>query len=141
MDQPIGLSLREGLGILTLILSLVGNGFQLYRQWHYGNTIYNGLVGTFNNIGWLLARCMNRTGELNQRISGHAGGQEALLGEFRDFSMETEFHLRALHEQLVAIARTLRRRDRRWQAGEFGYTPEEVERIRRAFSQEATGGS
>jgi hypothetical protein len=134
MDQLIGLSVREALGILTLLFSLAGNGFQLYRQRLYIRTIYNWLVAAFNNIEWLLERCTIRSKELAERAGiaekpGTGGaGDRVVLKEFRDFSVETEYMLRGLHEHLVAVAKTLRRRDKRWQAGEFGYKPGEVEK-------------
>lgn len=134
-STPFTLSVRETLGIITLIMSLVGNGFQWYRQFLYKRTIYNGLVAAFNSIGWILARCMNKTREVAERIDqgtgDNAGG--ANLREFREFSQETEFMLRVLHEQLVGSAKTIKAKDTRWQAGEFGYSREEIERFRQVF--------
>jgi len=129
------LTASDLIGLILLILSLAGNAFQLYQQRVYGRTIYNGLVGTFNSIGWLLARCMNKTAELGETLA-HATSSDPCLAHFYDYSLETEFHLRGLHEQLVSIAKTLRSDDQRWQAGQFGLTNEEIQRIRDRFEQQ-----
>ena len=136
MDQQLGLSVREALGILTLILSLVGNAFQFYRQKLYARTIYNGLVATFNNIGWVLARCMQKTKEVSdrERDMGRGAPERAIFREFLDYSLDTEFKLRGLHEHRVGVAKTLRSKDQRWQAGEFGYTRDELERFRASLT-------
>jgi hypothetical protein len=60
------------------------------------------------------------------------------MKEFREFSLDTEFNLRGLLEQLVAVAKTLKSRDQRWSSGEFGYTPDEIEKIRKVFAQART---
>jgi hypothetical protein len=133
LSHPLSLTASDLIGIVLLILSLAGNGFQLYRQRVYGRTIYNGLVGTFNSIGWLLARTMNRTAELREKSA--KAPYDVCLSSFRDFSLETEWHLRELHEQLVAVAKTLRSRDQRWQAGQFGLTDEDLQRIRMRLEQ------
>ena len=74
---------------------------------------------------------MNRTRELNNRTKAADKYvlESTALREFRDYSLETEFMLRVLHEQLVGVAKTLSAKDKRWQAGQFGYTPEEIKRI------------
>jgi hypothetical protein len=133
LSQPLSLTASDLIGMVLLILSLAGNAFQLYQQRVYGRTIYNGLVGTFNNIGWLLARTMNRTAELTGKSA--KAPYDGCLSRFRDYSLETEWHLRELHEQLVAVAKTLRSRDQRWQAGQFGPTDEDIERIRMRLEQ------
>ena len=137
MDQPLGLTLRETLAILLLILSLAGNWLQLYRHRLHTGAIHNGLVAAFNSIGWLLARCVSTTRDLAERIERTEkwAPQHGPLGEFRTFSVDTEFMLRQLHELLVGSARTLGVKDPRWQAGEFGYTPEELEKFRRSFAE------
>lgn len=127
--------------IILLIISLLGNAFQFYRQRFYGKTICNELVSTFNSVAWMLARCVNKTRELDERPTADKPGDLALQKEFREFSLDTEFILRALHEQLVAVARNLRRRDKSWKTGQFGYTLEEVQRIRKAFSERPVGDS
>ena len=128
---------EEGMVVIAILLifSLLGNAFQFYRQRFHGKTICNELVSTFNSVAWLLARCVNKTKELDERTTGERAGDLSLHKEFREFSLDTEFMLRALHEQLVAMARNFRRRDRSWRAGQFGYTLEEVQRIRRAISE------
>ncbi|MFQ5851090.1 MAG: hypothetical protein ACE5JU_10955 [Candidatus Binatia bacterium] len=131
----------QGLSIAILFLSLLGNAFQFYRQRLYGKTTYNGLVSTFNSVAWLLARCMNKTRELDGRSSAGKADNPALLKEFREFAVDTEFILRTLREQLVAVARNLRKKDKRWEEGQFGYTPGEVEEIRKAFTERPEGGS
>ena len=136
MDQPIGLTVREALGILALLLSLAGNGFQLYRHGVYRRTVHHGLVAAFNSVGWLVVRCMNAARDLSDRIERTEkwAPQQGIMVEFRNFSVDTEFMLRELHEQLVASAKTLQAKDARWQVGEFGYTHEEIEKFRRAFT-------
>jgi hypothetical protein len=132
MDTQVTLTAREILGVATLAVSVVLNIFQFYRARLYKNTLYNGLVGAFNSIGWILARCMNRTEELRYRLRRLRGEERPwwITREFRFFSVETEFKLRQLHEQLVSIAKTLRTRDQRWQAGEFGLSPEQLQGLR-----------
>lgn len=132
---------KEVLGgiIILLIFSLLGNAFQLYRQRFYGKTLCNELMSTFNSVAWMLARCVNKTKELDERSTADKTGDLALQKEFREFSLDTEFMLRALHEQLVAVARNLGRRNKSWKAGQFGYTLEEVQRIRRTFSERPIG--
>ena len=139
LGQSLPLTLGDAVGVVVLLLSLGGNGFQLYQQRVYAKTVYNGLVSTFNSIGWLLARCMNRTGELNKRITSADKYvlESTALREFRDYSLETEFMLRVLHEQLVGVAKTLSAKDKRWQAGQFGYTPQEIERIEERLRSQA----
>ncbi len=127
-----------GIAIL-LVVSLLGNAFQFYRQRFYGKTICNELVSTFNSVAWLLARCMNKTKELDERSADEKPVDRSLHKEFREFSLDSEFMLRALHEQLVAVARNLLQRDKRWKAGQFGYSLEEVQKIRRAFSDRPIG--
>jgi len=137
MESQVSLSVREILGVVTLTVSLVLNIFQFYRSRLYRRTIYNGLVGAFNSIGWVLARCMNRTSNLSTRLAEARSDDQSkvAINEFRSYSEESEFMLRQLHEQLVAIAKTLQSNDQRWQAGEFGYTKEEIEKIRKALTE------
>src|SRR5438093_11972113 len=139
LSQSLPLTLGDEVGVVVLLLSLVGNGFQLYQQRVYAKTVYNGLVSTFNSIGWLLARCMNRTGELNKRITSADKYvlESTALREFRDYSLETEFMLRVLHEQLVGVARNLSAKDKGWQACQFGYTDQGVERMQESSWIEA----
>ena len=125
----------EKLIIALLVLSLLGNVFQSYRQRVYGNTLSNQMEAAFNSVAWLLARCMGKTKELSERDSEQKGEGTALLKEFREFSLNSEFTLRALHEQLVVVARSLKQKDRRWKTGQFGYTAEEVEKIRGTFAE------
>ena len=129
-----------GIGVL-LILSLLGNAFQLYRQGLYGKTIGNELVSIFNSIAWSLARCVNKTRELDGRLPGQKIADPVLLKEFREFSVDSEFILRALREQLVSVARNLRRKGKRWGEGQFGHTPEEIEKMRRVFADRPLEGS
>lgn len=131
LGQSLSLTLGDAVGVMALLLLLAGNAFQFYRQRVYTKTVYNQLVSTFNSIGWLLARGMNKTGELNNRISDPEKYvmESAALREFRDYSLETEFMLRVLHEQLVSVAKTLSGKDRKWQAGHFWFTPDEMKRI------------
>ena len=139
LSQSLPLTLGDAVCVVVLLLSLVGNGFQLYQYRVNAKSVYNGLVSTFNSIGWLLARCMNRTGELNDRIKGPDRYvlESSALREFRDYSQETEFMLRVLHEELVGVAKTLRKRDKRWRAGQFGYSPQEIERIEERLRSQA----
>lgn len=137
MESQVVLSVREALGVATLTVSIVLNIFQFYRSRLYRRTIYNGLVGAFNSIGWILARYMNRTSNLSAQLAEARSNDQSkvIINESRLYSEETEFMLRQLHEQLVAMAKTLQSRDQRWQAGEFGYTKEEIERIRKALTE------
>jgi len=127
--------------VVLLTVSLLGNAFQLYRQGIYGKTIGNGLVSAFNSIAWSLSRCVNKTRELDERLAAKKTDDPVLLKEFREFSVDSEFILRALREQLVAVARNLRRKEKRWGDGEFGYTPEEIAKIRRVFTERPVEGS
>ncbi len=133
LDIQNGTGWFVGIGVL-LILSLLGNAFQLYRQGLYGKTIGNELVSIFNSIAWSLARCVNKTRELDERLPGQKIADPVLLKEFREFSVDSEFILRALREQLVSVARNLRRKNKRWGEGQFGHTPEEIEKMRRVFA-------
>ncbi len=131
LGQLLPLTLGDVVAVVILLLSLGGNAFQLYRQRVYTKTVYNGLIGIFNSIGWLLARSVNKASQLNNRIEGadrYVLESGALRG-FRDFCRETDFMLCVLHEQLVSVAKTLRGKDKRWQAGQFGYAPADIERI------------
>lgn len=123
-----------GIGVL-LILSLMGNAFQLYRQSLYGKTIGNQLVSTFNSISWSLTRCTGKTMELDERLTGQKIADPVLLKEFREFTVDSEFILRALNEQLISMARNLRRKDQRWEEGQFGHSPEEIEKLRRVNTE------
>ena len=129
-----------GLGLL-LILSLVGNAFQLYRQTLHDKTIGNVLVSTFNSIAWSLTRCTSKTRELDGRLTGQKIADPVLLKEFREFTVDSEFILRTLNEQLISVARNLRRNDKRWREGQFGHSPEEIERLRRVNSERPLEGS
>jgi len=129
-----------GIGVL-LILSLLVNAFQLYRQGLYRKTIGNELVSTFNSIAWSLARCVNKTRELDGRLTGQKIADPVLLKEFREFTVDSEFIVRALREQLVSVARNLRRNDKRWREGQFGHTPEEIEKMRGVFADRPLEGS
>jgi hypothetical protein len=156
LDSQNGTGWFVGIGVL-LILSLLGNAFQLYRQGLYGKTIGNELVSIFNSIAWSLARCVNKTRELDGRLPGQKIADPVLLKEFREFSVDSEFilralreqlvsvarnlSLRALREQLVSVARNLRRKDKRWGEGQFGHTPEEIEKMRRVFADRPLEGS
>jgi len=140
LDKQTGTEWFIGIGVL-LILSLLGNAFQLYRQGLYGKTIGNELVSIFNSIAWSLARCVNKTRELDGRLPGQKIADPVLLKEFREFSVDSEFILRALREQLVSVARNLRRKDKRWGEGQFGHTPEEIEKMRRVFADRPLEGS
>ena len=139
LSQPVGWTINDILGLILLLLSLGGNAYQWQQQRVYSKTIYNGLVAAFNSIGWLLVRTMQRTQDVARSIESGKVREDclALADSFRAFSLETEYHLRSLHEQLVGVAKMLSRKDSRWQAGEFGYTPEEIRAIRERFS----GGS
>jgi hypothetical protein len=124
---------------ILLGVSLLGNAFQFYRQRFYGKTICNELVSTFNSVAWLLTRCVNKTKELDGRTGDERAVDRSLHKEFREYSLDSEFMLRALHEQLVAVARNLLRKDKRWKTGQFGYSLEEVQKIRMAFSDRPIG--
>jgi hypothetical protein len=130
LAQPLQLTVGEAVVVVVLLLlALAGNALQLYQRRVYIRTVYNALVGTFNSVGWLLARCMSRTEQLNSRVKGadRYVAEAAILREFRDYSLETEFKLRVLHEQLVSMAKTLSVK------GHWGYTPEEQERIEERY--------
>jgi hypothetical protein len=139
LGQSLSLTVGDAVGLVVLLLLLAGNAFQLHQQRVYSKTVHNGLGSTFNSIGWLLARCMNRTGELNNRIktADRYVLESTALREFRDYSLETEFMLRVLHEQLVGVATTLNAKDKRWQAGQFGHTPQQIERIEERLRSQA----
>ncbi len=140
LDTQNGTGWFVGIGVL-LILSLLGNAFQLYRQGLYGKTIGNELVSTFNSIAWSLARCVNKTRELDGRLMGQKIAEPVLLKEVRVFTVDSEFIVRALSEQLVSVARNLRRKDKRWGEGQFGHTPEEIEKMRGIFADRPLEGS
>ena len=130
LAQPLPLTLGEAVGVvLLLLLSVAANALQLYQRRVYIRTVYNELVGTFNSIGWLLVRCMSRTEELDSRVKvpDRYVAESTVLRAFRDYSLETEFLLRVLHEQLVGMAKTLSTR------GHWGYSQEEKERIEERY--------
>jgi len=130
LAQPLPLTLGEAVGVvLLLLLSVAANALQLYQRWVYIRTVYNELVGTFNSIGWLLVRCMSRTEELDNRgkVPDRYVAESTVLRAFRDYSLETEFLLRVLHEQLVGMAKTLSVR------GHWGYSQEEKKRIEERY--------
>jgi len=130
LAQPLPLTLGEAVGVvLLLLLSLAANALQLYQRRVYIRTVYNELVGTFNSIGWLLVRCVSRTEELDSRVKvpDRYVAESTVLRAFRDYSLETEFLLRVLHEQLVGMAKTLSVR------GHWGYSQEEKERIEERY--------
>ena len=130
LSQPLPVTLGEGVGVaLLLLLSLAVNVFQFHQRRVYSRTLCNELVAIFNSIGWLLVRCMSRTEELESRIKtpDKYVAESAILREFRNYSRETEFLLRVLHEQLVGMAKTLSVR------GHLGYFPEEKERLEERY--------
>ena len=130
LSQPLPVTLGEGVGVaLLLLLSLAVNAFQFHQRKVYIRTLYNELVAIFNSIGWLLVRCMSRTEELESRIKtpDKYVAESTILREFRNYSRETEFLLRVLHEQLVGMAKTLSVR------GHLGYFPEEKERLEERY--------
>jgi len=130
LSQPLPVTLGEGVGVaLLLLLSLAVNAFQFHQRRVYIRTLYNELVAIFNSIGWLLVRCMSRTEELESRIKTPEKyvAESTILREFRNYSRETEFLLRVLHEQLVGMAKTLGVR------GHLGYFPEEKEQLEERY--------
>ena len=72
---------------------------------------------------------MSRTEELESRIKTPEKyvAESTILREFRNYSRETEFLLRVLHEQLVGMAKTLGVR------GHLGYFPEEKEQLEERY--------
>jgi hypothetical protein len=118
-------------GVL-LLASIALNLFQFYRQRIAGQTIYNSIVGLFNSIGWLLAREIGKVRNLDGRISGAwAVESKTVLQEFRDYAEESNFKLRILHEQLVAIAKMVRKKDKRWEGDKFGMSDEALQELER----------
>ena len=129
----------EDLIIVLLVISLLGNIFQFYRQRLHDSAMHNQMEAAFNNVAWLLSRCMGKTRELSEKEPEQKGESMTLYKEFKEFSLNSEFTLRALHEQLVVVARNLKRKDRRWKLGQFGYSVEEMEKIRGTFVERSTG--
>jgi hypothetical protein len=130
LAQPLSVTLGEAVGLLLLLLlSLTLNALQLYQRWVHIRTVYNQLIGIFNSIGWGLVRCMSRTEELENRTktSDRYVAESGILRDFRNYSLETEFLLHILHEQLVSMAKILSA-NRRWR-----YSQEEKERMEERY--------
>ncbi len=120
---------------LLLILSLVGNAFQFYRHRLFGKTLGNELLSTFNSVSWSLARCLNKTRELEARSAGGKNPDPVTFKEFREFSLDSEFMLRTLREHLGTVARNLRQKDRRWETGSSFVSLDEPEKIEGALPE------
>lgn len=131
LDAPLDLTAGDLVRGVLLFVSIALNIFQFYRQRTAGYTIYNGIVGLFNSIGWLLVREIGKVRNLDGRLSTTSSVEvRGALQEFRDYAEESNFKLRTLHEQLVAIAKTVRRKDKRWEGDKFGLSDEQLQELR-----------
>jgi len=122
---------------LLLILSLVGNAFQFYRHWLFEKTLGNELLSTFNSVAWSLGRCLNKTRDLEARSAGGKSADPVILKEFREFSLDSEFMLRTLREHLGTVVRNLKQKDRKWEPGPSGVTPQELAKIEEALPEDS----
>ncbi|NIO10241.1 MAG: hypothetical protein GTO40_20450 [Deltaproteobacteria bacterium] len=115
--------------VILLGLSLLGNAFQLYRHRLHDKTTGNALMSTFSSIGLSLARCKGKTNELDGRLKAQKIPDPVLLKEFREFTVNIEFILRTLNEQLVSVARNLGQDTKTLEGEPFGDTKSEVGKI------------
>jgi len=109
----------------VLFLSLAGNAFQFYRHRVFGKTLSNELLSAFNSIAWSFERCIRKRRDLDAR-SAQRVSDPVMLREFREFTLDSEFMLRTLREQLRTVARNLHQREQRWESDTPESLPEET---------------
>jgi hypothetical protein len=144
MSAP-GTEAIEGIVTLTtgelvivgvLVLSLAANVLQLYQARTRRVILVHGLAGLFNAIAWLQARDLETLRQLRGRALSCAGSEARLaMQEFAGHLHQAHYTLRLLHEQLVAIAKSVNDSDPRWTGDRFGYADEQLE----AFQARARG--
>ena len=66
----IELSIGDALGIIGLAVSLVGNILQWQQTRSIKNSLYNALVGIFNEVGWILSYCISREKAVSNLMPG-----------------------------------------------------------------------
>ena len=134
-QTPVTLSLSDILTIVGLIISVVLNIIQWRSARNIKASLYNGIVGIFNAIGWTLGYSISRQKSVHDRISNtppEKAELRASLEELSDFANSIDHQCRHLHEQVVAVAKTLQIADARWQGQFFGLSNEEIKRIMEA---------
>jgi len=140
------LSWGDTLAIIGLILSFVGNILQYLQHRSLKNSVYNGLVGTFNQIGWTLGYCIDkarRAGERELQVARRsllpwpAPGQDTKIAyqEMGDFATSIDYKCRLLHEHVVSLAKTLKLKDARWQGQFFGMSKDAIDQLMKAQGQ------
>ena len=132
------LSLSDALGIIALLGSLLGNILQWQRTRSIKNSVYNGLVGVFNGVGWILSYCISRERAVNDRFRGLPAEQLELKSAFEElgqFATSVDHQCRLLHEQIVSIAKTLKIKDARWQGQFFGMGKQDIDRLMKASTE------
>lgn len=130
----LSLSLGDVLGVVALLASLVGNYIQWRQMASMKESVYNGLVGVFNGIGWVLGYSISRQKSVSDRMSGmnrERVEERSLLDELGQFATSIDHQCRLLHEQVVAVAKTLKIEDERWQGQFFGMSKDDIDRIMR----------
>jgi hypothetical protein len=124
----IALTAGELVAVVLLLLSLAANAIQLYQARTRRATLYHGLVGLFNSIGWLQARELEMLRQVRGRIHASSSGDAKLvLQEFAAHLHHAHYTLRLLHEQLVATAKSVNDKDPRWKGERLGYVDDQVD--------------
>jgi hypothetical protein len=124
------LSLGDTLAIIGLGVSLVGNVLQFQRTRSTRSSLYNGLVGLFNAVGWTLSYCIAReTAAASSAANSTSTEVRNAFQEMGQFATAVDYQCRLLHEQIVSVAKTLKIKDARWQGQFFGMRREDVDRL------------
>lgn len=126
----VQLSLGDTLAIIGLGVSLVGNILQFQRTRSIKNSLYNALVGVFNEVGWMLSYCIARQRTAaNGSVAGSNNEVKAVFQEMGQFAISVDHQCRLLHEHIVSIAKTLKIKDARWQGQFFGMSKEDIDKL------------
>ena len=137
IDGLVTLTTGELVVVSVLVLSLAANVLQLYQARTRRVVLVHGLAALFNAIAWLQARDLETLRQVRGRALSCAGSDARLaLQEFVAHLHQAHYTLRLLHEQLVAIAKSVNDSDPRWTGDRFGYADEQLE----AFQTRARGG-
>lgn len=123
------LSMGDALSIIGLITSLVGNVIQFQRHKALKHSVYNGLVGIFNQVGWVIAFCMGKEQAATNKKASASGDSKVAYEEMGQIVSSVSSHCRMLHEGVASMAKTLDQKDKRWQGQFFGMKQEDIDKL------------
>lgn len=130
IEGVVTLTRGELVALVLLAVAVAVNAVQLYRARARKATLYHGLVGLFNSIGWLQARELEMLRQVRGRIhASNTGDARLVLQEFAAHLHHSHYTLRLLHEQLVATAKSVNDKDPRWTGDRFGYVDDQLEAL------------